>query len=298
MTRSEQRSGSATLPNDAGPGNGEPAGSAHPPSAPSEESAESRLTAEKRERYVQCKSKIKEGLLQAAQALEEVRNDRLYREEYPSFEEFARSEYGLGKAQAYRTISGAKIVRELSSSGGFEYLPQKESHTRELLKLRKPEERAKAWREACDKHGAAVTAVEISAIVETIRGKEGKPKGPMERNPDPSTTSADRTDAAKGDRDHGMAVAAPAATSSSSGQDYIDPSARFGLLARMDSLLPDGGLRNDLARLLNGIIDGLNRLSAQDPSEERTNAIAVFIEKVLREVPAKSDSWNHGSVQK
>jgi|ERR1043166_2637309 hypothetical protein len=73
----------------------------------------------KQSRYEVLKEKIRnwwEDRLKIGEALREIRESKLYKDEYQSFEEFCDHEYGLKHSQAYRLIEAAGIKDSIKSS--------------------------------------------------------------------------------------------------------------------------------------------------------------------------------------
>jgi len=71
------------------------------------------LRPSERARYASLKAEIKAGLMGVARALREVRDGKLYEEEYSSFAEFVEMECGFSRARAYQLIESAKGEQKL-----------------------------------------------------------------------------------------------------------------------------------------------------------------------------------------
>ena len=65
--------------------------------------------------------------------------------EYGTFEEYCSAKWGFSKTQANRLVQSAAIVAELTPIG---VIPQTESQTRPLTKLKDPEQQREAWKKA------------------------------------------------------------------------------------------------------------------------------------------------------
>lgn len=74
-------------------------------------------------------------------ALLAIRDKRLYREQYGTFEEYCRGRWGLGRAHAYRLIEGASVIANLSPMGDI--LPTSERQARALTRLEPEQQREK-----------------------------------------------------------------------------------------------------------------------------------------------------------
>lgn len=102
-------------------------------------------------------------------ALLEIRDSRLYRQQYPTFEAYCRERWGLKQSHAYRMIDAAAVVGNLQSSPIGE-LPKTESQARPLTRL-EPEVQREVWREVVDS-----TPVEtITARTVEERAKAAEP---------------------------------------------------------------------------------------------------------------------------
>lgn len=74
------------------------------------------LRPSERARYNTLKAEIRAGLLGVARALMEIRDGRLYEEEYGSFVEFVEHECGFSRARAYQLIAAAKGEQKVIES--------------------------------------------------------------------------------------------------------------------------------------------------------------------------------------
>lgn len=113
--------------------------------------------------------------IEVGEALQQIRDKRLYRTEFESFEGYCRLKWGMGRQYAYRLIGGAEVAGNLVSSIGDTALPSREAHTRELSKLA-PEAQPVAWLKAVTAAGSAeaVTAEIVSRAVDEVLGKAGR----------------------------------------------------------------------------------------------------------------------------
>jgi hypothetical protein len=117
---------------------------------------------------------------QVGSILMAIRDERLYRTEYGTFEDYCRERWGMSKAYAHRMIASSEVVSNLSPIGD---IPQTESQARPLAKL-PPEQQADAWTAAVEKakdEGRKVTAKDVEMEVEIIV----KPKQQKEVQIDP-----------------------------------------------------------------------------------------------------------------
>jgi len=88
--------------------------------------------------------------LEVGQALADIRDERLYRNHFPTFDSYCRQRWHYGRAYAYQLIGAAQVVERLSAIADIP-LPTNESQVRPLIGL-DPEDMRQAWLNAV-KHG-------------------------------------------------------------------------------------------------------------------------------------------------
>lgn len=90
---------------------------------------------------------IQQGLntfVEVGQALAAIRDSRLYREDYSTFEDYCKDKWGMKQSRVYQFMDAAQVVKQLQSSTIVELLPTTESQARPLTKL-EPAEQVRAW---------------------------------------------------------------------------------------------------------------------------------------------------------
>jgi hypothetical protein len=95
-----------------------------------------------------CEYTIEKGFatfVQVGNALLEIRDEKLYRQDYGTFEEYCRQRWGIERAHAYRLINASKVAGNVSPIGDIQ--PTSESQVRPLAKL-EPEEQREVWEKA------------------------------------------------------------------------------------------------------------------------------------------------------
>lgn len=89
--------------------------------------------------------------VQVGQALAEIRESRLYREKYATFEEYCQAKFQMNRTYAHRMIEAATVVGNLLPIGNTAEAPipapTNESQARPLASL-EPEQQREAWKEA------------------------------------------------------------------------------------------------------------------------------------------------------
>lgn len=129
----------------------------------------STLTPPELVRLKECESRIENGvqaMIDAGNALAEIRDSRLYREQYGTFEAYVKERWGQSRAHAYRIIHAAGIVSGLSPMGDI--TPTNERQARALEKIKWEWLRAVVWQAAIDRAGDSPTASDIDGVVSDL----------------------------------------------------------------------------------------------------------------------------------
>lgn len=99
-----------------------------------------------------CEEVIASGLqtfFEVGQCLAHIRDRRLYRREFATFEEYCRRRWDMSKIHAYRLLHGAAVRSELSRQG-ISPLPDAESQVRPLTNL-PAKQQSQAWIRAVER---------------------------------------------------------------------------------------------------------------------------------------------------
>jgi len=145
----------------------------------------------------QCEKIIKSGLgtfIHVGQALATIRDNRLYREQYKTFEQYCKETWDLSRGYAYQQIGAYETVTYLESKMSAmadipdetkmsamadtdqpKILPINERQTRPLTKL-SPEDQIRAWERVLDElnAGAKLTASLIQKAVKEVSGETSR----------------------------------------------------------------------------------------------------------------------------
>jgi hypothetical protein len=140
--------------------------------------------------------RVRDSFFEAGMHLMILRDEGLYLDEYETFGEFCEKELDFGRQYAYRLISSAEVVKEVSEAvspiGDKPAIPN-EAVARELAKAPKGA-RAKALKDATDtakgEGKSAPTAKDVKAAVEKVTppAKSTPPPEPdvdLKKNPKP-----------------------------------------------------------------------------------------------------------------
>lgn len=157
-----------------------------------------------------------EAVLDAGQALVRIRDAKLYKGRYQTFERYCQKRWGFTRQRADQLMAAAEVIEIVAevdapalSNGHYDHPngddvhvepvtvpvppPATERVARELAPLRKhPEEMIGAWQEAngrAAQYGRAPTSTDVRAAV------QGRVMGPVARAPaNPAPGSQDRVD--------------------------------------------------------------------------------------------------------
>ena len=113
-------------------------------------------------------------------ALMAIRDSRLYREKYSTFEDYCRERWGFTRQSANRYIGAAEAVRNIEMEPIGSILPQTESQARPLTSL-PPEQQREAWQAAVETApNGKITARHVADTVEIF--KNPKPPAHVSHN--------------------------------------------------------------------------------------------------------------------
>lgn len=134
-----------------------------------EESTE--LTTTEQERLAELEDVVERGLktfVEVGNALMEIRDSRLYRDAYGTFEEYCRDRWLVDRTYAHRIMAAADVASNLLPIGN---IPANEAQARPLAAL-DPEAQRKAWQRAVE---TAPNGKITGAHVERTIGEMTKP---------------------------------------------------------------------------------------------------------------------------
>lgn len=119
---------------------------------------------------------IERGLgtfIEVGEALTSIRDARLYRAEYDTFEDYCRLRWGMAARHANRLIGAAEVVANLGPMGPI--LPTSERQTRPMVGL-DPEAQREVWERAIDTAPEGrVTGAHVQRVVKEYQGGASQP---------------------------------------------------------------------------------------------------------------------------
>lgn len=112
---------------------------------------------------------IEQGIktfVEVGSALARIRDERLYRENYETFEAYCKERWGMAIRTAYQYIDSAKVFENVRNCA---QIPTHESQTRPLSSL-PPDEQKEAWEEAvATAPEGKVTGAHVAKIVKKTK---------------------------------------------------------------------------------------------------------------------------------
>lgn len=130
------------------------------------------LNIEETNELERCEVVIKQGLdtfVEVGQALLTIRDKRLYRASFRTFEEYCGERWGMGRRYTNQIIAAAEVVTNLGAMAPI--LPQTERQTRPLATLA-PDLQREAWNEVVQKSeatGQPITATAVKTVADTYK---------------------------------------------------------------------------------------------------------------------------------
>ncbi|MBI4663294.1 MAG: hypothetical protein HY735_31220 [Verrucomicrobia bacterium] len=150
---------------------------------PEEEHGHLVLSTSEQAELAECEGIIARGLqsfVEVGRAMMRLRDKRLYRAMYGTFEEYCRARWQYGKSYAYHLIAAAEVASHLSTIVDIPK-PTREAQVRPLVGLRS-DQAVRVWRKAAESaDGKPITArlVRDSAadfLPPKLKSRKGKPK--------------------------------------------------------------------------------------------------------------------------
>ena len=111
--------------------------------------------------------------VEEAKALLEIKEKKLWRGRYKSFEDYGLERWGYEHSQLYRLTQWGEVIRTVSPIGEH---PLRETHARPLYGLTRDQQR-EAWKSVCRRHNGRRTAADVEAVVQAFL----EPARPQER---------------------------------------------------------------------------------------------------------------------
>lgn len=147
------------------------------------ESVSTELTAADRSQLSECEAVIAEGLdtfYKVGIALSTIRDKRLYRKDYSTFQDYCKERWSMSKTHANRLVQAGEVIQNLTPNGG--QMPESERQTRPLTQL-PPEQQSEAWNKAVESaEGQVPTGKQVQAVVSEIAPRRvAPPPIPKER---------------------------------------------------------------------------------------------------------------------
>ncbi len=136
----------------------------------------SSLTTREQREFARAEQTIARGLksfLEVGLALKEIKDGRLYRSEYDTFEEYCVRRWEMSRPRAYALCAASEVVADLSPIGDIRLLPENEAQTRPLTRLKTSEHRQRAWEMAVEIATAEKRPVTAGDVEEAVRRLDG-----------------------------------------------------------------------------------------------------------------------------
>ena len=130
------------------------------------------LSPAERDTLRQLENTIATGLqafYEVGTALLHIKDHRLYREDYASFEDYCRDRWNFGRHRGYQLMNAATVADNLLTIVTIDDLPASESQARELVKLT-PDAQRKVWSFITSTFETSdITAGMVKALAETMQ---------------------------------------------------------------------------------------------------------------------------------
>lgn len=137
--------------------------------------------------FTRCENIIEKGVktfIEVGKSLLEIKENRYYRDNYDTFQDYCKERWGFDRTYAHRLIEASRVTENVANC---QQIPATESQARELAKL--PDDaQAEAWEEVIKKTDGKPTAAAVREVVEEritpddhdkilpLKGNDGRPK--------------------------------------------------------------------------------------------------------------------------
>lgn len=130
----------------------------------------SQLTAIEITALTEAETTIERGLntfVEVGNALAEIRDGKLYRQTYNTFEDYCQQRWNIERRRAYQLMEAASVVVNVQNFS--QVVPSNDAQARPLARLQ-PTEQIAAWREAVETApNGKVTAAHVERVVQEFR---------------------------------------------------------------------------------------------------------------------------------
>jgi DNA adenine methylase len=133
------------------------------PSGPADLTAKERRDLARLESIIQTAHRT---ALEEARALRVIRDQRLYRQNHPTFDAYCQSRWKMSRCHAYRLCDWAALVQHFVANG--DNFPRLESHARPLIRLTL-EQQLSAWKEVQKRHPEGFEAADVQLVADEIQ---------------------------------------------------------------------------------------------------------------------------------
>jgi hypothetical protein len=129
------------------------------------------------EHYEQIIAQGIQTFVQVGQALLAIRELKLYRADYPTFEEYCRKRWDLSRPYAYQLMEASVVVENVSAIADI--IPANEAQARPLTRLESVQQQ-EVWKEAVETAPpTGVTAKHVQQIVKRVKERTTRPTPPV-----------------------------------------------------------------------------------------------------------------------
>jgi hypothetical protein len=142
------------------------------------------LSPDETETLQYCEHVIAEGIqtfVEVGRALLVIRDQRLYRQSYATFEGYCRERWDLSRTYAYQLVEASQVVDHVAAVS--DVVPRNEAQARPLASL-PPTQQQLVWVEAVKTAPpSGITATHVKHTVVRVTGQPTQPKAPEPRRP-------------------------------------------------------------------------------------------------------------------
>jgi len=111
---------------------------------------------------------VESGFSNAANALREIKESKIYKKQYGTWENYLKDRWGYSETKYYELLQGFRVNENLNSIGNSDTLPKNIGQARELSTL-EPAQQVEVWEAVTEKYEPKeITATKIKEVRQEI----------------------------------------------------------------------------------------------------------------------------------
>jgi polyhydroxyalkanoate synthesis regulator phasin len=227
-----------------------------------------------------CEAIIERGLktfYEVGTALLRVRDLKLYRMEYSTFEAYCAERWSIARRTAYQLMDAAHVTENVRNCA--QTAPLNEAQARPLTRLKDPEQQRKAWQQAVATAAGRVTAAHVEQVVKEMLARSA----PVEERDTAHTPAHQEVVIDQDEEAHPVAAGAPAPVEEIiSDQSYTDTRSPVESVALREEIAALRQQITDAQAIIEEYQEHIIRAQNYNPTSDRGEMVSTLLRLVER----------------